>query len=204
MGWFERLLARRKRYRARDFAARERFRDDYRAIARHLLEALEFGSAYDVGCANGFLVEELARAGREAAGIELSPAVKELLPAELAARVAIGDFAEASGRWDLVCCVEVAEHLPPERSEELVATLAGLARRWIYFSAAPPGQGGRGHINCRPHAEWLGWFGEQGWREDVERTARLRAFLATRPSVPWLRVNSLLLAPAGTPPDEAP
>ncbi len=192
-GWLRR--ERPKPYREQDFRRRLRYRDDYLALAGHLVDLLDFESAYDVGCANAFLLEGFDAAGKRIAGIEASPAVRGVLPAQLAERVVIGDFVAATGSWDLVCCVEVAEHIEPSRSRELVATICALASRWIYFTAAPPGQAGRGHINCRPHAEWLDWLDQAGWRCDRERTDRLRQRLAALTLTPWLRQNSFVLSP---------
>jgi hypothetical protein len=111
----------------------------------------------------------------------------------------VGDFAEVPQHFprpfDLVCCVEVAEHIDPARSRELVTVVTNAARRWIYFTAAPPGQSGRGHINCRPHEEWLGWFEEEGWRTAGEETEALRAALEHLTRAHWLQGNSFLLAP---------
>lgn len=196
MSWLARLRAQPKPYRQKDFLGREKFRQDYRLVASALLRHLDFVTAFDVGCANGFLLAEFQGAGKRCAGIELSPSVREVLPEALQPLVEVGDFATAQGEWDLVCCVEVAEHLPPARSTELVTTLARLGRRWIYFTAAPPGQTGRGHINCRPHDEWLAWFEELGWRRHSELTDGLREHLKDLESAPWLRPNSLILTPA--------
>lgn len=185
-----------KPYREEDFRRRLRFRDDYLALAGYLLELLDFRSVYDVGCANGFLLEGFQVAGKEIAGIEASEAVRALLPDRLAEHIAIGDFSAAEGVWELVCCVEVAEHIEPTRSRDLVATLARLATRWIYFTAAPPGQTGRGHINCRPHDEWLGWLDEAGWKHDPDLTGALREKLSSLVHTPWLRDNSYVLGPS--------
>src|SRR5438128_887099 len=121
-------------------------------VAASLLRHLDFQTVFDVGCANGFLLSAFSRAGKTIAGIELSPEVVAVLPPELRQVVAIGDFSAAQGSYELVSCVEVAEHIPAKRSEDLVATVTRLATRGIYFTAAPPGQKGHGHINCRPHA----------------------------------------------------
>jgi SAM-dependent methyltransferase len=180
-------------FRRKDFAAREVFAADYQLVARSLISLVDFSTNLDVGCANGFLIRELQRHGKEVQGLELSPAILEILPPELLDKVRIGDFSAATGTWDLVSCIEVAEHIPPERSVELVDTLTARARRWIYFTAAPPGQKGKGHINCRPHAEWAAWFRERGWVVDEERTSRLRRDLEALTKAHWLRGNSLLL-----------
>jgi SAM-dependent methyltransferase len=191
-------LGRPSPFAARHFRKREALRQDYALLADALLDLLRFDSVLDVGCANGFLLERFAAAGKEIAGIELSPEVAEVLPSEVAPAVVVGDFGEVPQRFpssfDLVCCVEVAEHINPARSSELVTVVTNAARRWIYFTAAPPGQSGRGHINCRAHEEWLGWFGEEGWRVGREETETLRAALAQLTRATWLRGNSFILA----------
>lgn len=192
VNWFNRPAP----YHERHFRRRECLRPDYRQVARALVDQIDFASAVDVGCANAFLLEEFARDGKEIAGVELSPEVRPFLAPEVADHVLIGDFAELAGSWDLTCCVEVAEHIPRHRSHELVETLVRITDRWIYFTAAPPGQPGRGHINCRPHAEWLEMFAQAGWSADEERTARLRDSFASLETAVWLQGNSFLFTNA--------
>lgn len=175
---------------------REEFRADYEVLAHSLLSRLDFETVMDVGCANGFLLSAFLAQGKEVSGVELSPHVHEVLPRELIDRVRIADFSEIEGRWDLVCCVEVAEHIPPQRSEDLVRSVSSGATRWIYFTAAPPGQSGHGHINCRPHEEWLGWFGGSGWVANDALTAGLREDLERVSRAHWLGKNSFILEPA--------
>lgn len=184
------------RYRAKDFHRRETMRPDYMIVARGLLRRLDFDSVADVGCANGFLLEAFLDAGKRIAGIELSPAVAEVLRSDVRPFVSIGDFSEIRGRHDLVCCVEVAEHIPPARSEDLIESLTSLACDWIYFTAALPGQGGHGHINCRPHEEWLEMFEARGWEESTELTEGLREDLGAIERATWLIDNSFILRPA--------
>jgi SAM-dependent methyltransferase len=56
-------------------------------------------------------------------------------------------------RADLAICVEVAEHLPPERAESFVRELAEISDI-VLFAAAIPYQGGTGH--CNEH--WLEYW----------------------------------------------
>lgn len=194
-------LGRPKPYGRRHFRRREVLRDDYGLLAQALLRHLDFASALDVGCGNAFLLEAFLAAGKEVGGVEASPAIRSVVGPELAEAVQIGDFREAttvtradgSRRWDLVCCVEVAEHIEPSRSEELVETVTTAAGRWIYFTAAPPGQTGHGHINCRPHSEWLAWFGERGWVPAPPAGEAVRRALGRARRAVWLRGNSFVL-----------
>ena len=192
-GEFRRLLRLPQPYRRADFEARERLRPAYTVVADALLEQLEFETVVDVGCGNGFLLNEFDRAGKKVEGIERSRHVMAVLPRGLQDAVRIADFSEVSGRFDLVCCVEVAEHIPAGRSEELIGSLVGVASDWIYFTAAPPGQSGHGHINCRPISDWLEMFERRGWIQDVEATLRFRQKLMSLEQANWLIHNSVLL-----------
>src|SRR5687768_2487400 len=51
-----------------------------------------------------------------------------------------------SRKFDLVVCLEVAEHLPRSRADSLVDDLAALGST-VLFSAAIPFQGGTHHVN---------------------------------------------------------
>lgn len=181
-------------FRAEQFADQRRFDGDYETVAESLLELLDFESAIDLGCANGLLLGRFLKAGKMVRGFELSPEVTEFLPEELSSHVRVGDFSAAEGSFDLACCVEVAEHLVPKRSEELVDKLTAVATRWIYFTAAPPGQGGHGHINCRPMTDWLRWFEARGWELDEKKTSELRTRIADLDQATWLPGNSVVLA----------
>jgi SAM-dependent methyltransferase len=59
------------------------------------------------------------------------------------------------GPYDLVLCMEVAEHLPQSRAASFISELASLGPV-ILFSAAIPCQGGDGHIN----EQWPGYWAE--------------------------------------------
>ncbi|MBF0246622.1 MAG: methyltransferase domain-containing protein [Alphaproteobacteria bacterium] len=67
-----------------------------------------------------------------------------------------------SGSFDIAQSVEVAEHLPQASARILVAGLCERAPV-VLFSAAPPGQGGRGHVNEQPYEYWRDLFAEQGF-----------------------------------------
>jgi hypothetical protein len=141
------------------------------------------------------LIHPLYNAGFTVRGIEQSKAIAEFLPSELAPHVKIGDFHEAEERCDLVTCIEVAEHIEPARSKELVNKLCDLAAHYIYFTAAQPGQPGHGHINCRPHHHWIGWFKRREWHVDATRTRKLRLDLQTVEHTDWLSENSFVFVP---------
>ena len=59
------------------------------------------------------------------------------------------------GKFDLVICMEVAEHLPEGNAEALVEFLCKHSNM-VLFSAVIPYQGGTGHIN----EQWQSWWGK--------------------------------------------
>ena len=60
-------------------------------------------------------------------------------------------------KFDLVVCLEVAEHLPVSSADILIQTLVSHSNV-ILFSAAIPGQGGQNHINEQWPEYWANFF----------------------------------------------
>lgn len=93
------------------------------------------------------------------------------------------------GEWfDLVQCLEVAEHLSPAAGPKLIASLARHGDA-VLFSAAPPGQGGEFHINEREPEYWRSLFVEQGYQM-YDSVRRLVAGI--RSIDPWYRYNTFV------------
>jgi hypothetical protein len=55
--------------------------------------------------------------------------------------------------FDLVLSLETGEHLPPSAADVYVDSLVRHSRT-VVFSAAVPGQAGKGHIHLQPHEYW--------------------------------------------------
>lgn len=66
------------------------------------------------------------------------------------------------GKFDLAISLEVAEHLPPERAETFVRDLCAMSDH-VLFSAAIPGQGGKGHVNEQWQSYWRRLFKSNGY-----------------------------------------
>ena len=90
--------------------------------------------------------------------------------------------------YDLVVCLEVGEHLPPERAEGFVEDLTRLGPV-VLFSAAVPGQGGVAHVHERWPDYWAGLFKERGYRA----VDCLRRRLWDNPRVRWWYAQNMLL-----------
>ena len=180
-------------FAAANFAAREAFRPAYDRVAEVLCATLDFASAIDVGCGQGFLVDALLAHGIDVQGIEVAADAVAYASPQAAERIAIGNaiWANLSRPFDLVCCVEVAEHIEPQHSAALVAKLCTFGDQ-VYFTAASPYQPGHGHINCRPMTDWMYFFSQNGFVLDLERTIDIRARLGVLPAAPWISMNTML------------
>lgn len=91
-------------------------------------------------------------------------------------------------KYDLVVSLEVAEHIPEERSDIFIDNLT-LSGDIILFSAATPGQGGENHQNEQPHEYWHEKFKQRGYKYlDI-----IRPLLKDKKEVPfWYRNNIFL------------
>jgi SAM-dependent methyltransferase len=77
--------------------------------------------------------------------------------------VNLANFDGNFGTFDLVVCIEVAEHLDADRAAGFVQLLCKHSRA-VLFSAAPPGQGGTHHVNEQPLSYWVKHFAKCGYR----------------------------------------
>lgn len=77
--------------------------------------------------------------------------------------VNLANFDGNLGTFDLVACIEVAEHLDADRATGFVQLLCKHSPA-VLFSAAPPGQGGTHHVNEQPLSYWVEHFAKCGYR----------------------------------------
>lgn len=82
------------------------------------------------------------------------------------------------GSYDLVVCLEVAEHIPVQFADVLIDSLCYHANT-VVFSAATPGQGGHGHVNEQPFEYWAAKFSARGFVPDISVRDRLPPLLPT-------------------------
>jgi 2-polyprenyl-3-methyl-5-hydroxy-6-metoxy-1,4-benzoquinol methylase len=122
-------------------------------------------SVLDVGCGTGtWLSASLDEGASEVLGIDggmLSPQ-QLYIPASQVRHADLNQPLKLGRLFDLVLCLETAEHLEPENAATIVETLTGHGDR-ILFSAAAPGQQGMHHVNCRWPVYWQQLFNDLGF-----------------------------------------
>jgi hypothetical protein len=99
---------------------------------------------------------------------------------------------ELCDRFDLITCIEVAEHLPGSAADTLCNTIARHMHEGsrLIFSAAPPGQSGEYHQNLQPPSYWRSKLYECGISY-LENETRLLSHLWSWTTGPmmWLGAN---------------
>lgn len=146
-------------------------------------------SVIDVGCAVGDLVATFSKMGLDSWGLEgATTALPHLMVPQ--SRVVVHDLRLPiipPKTFDLVVCFEVAEHIEEEFAEQFVANLQALARHWLVVSAAPPGQGGTYHVNCRPEEYWHDLFEKAGFVRRDDLRDKFKQSLAPFKSKPGIK-----------------
>lgn len=171
------------------------WRAEYERIADTLDQIVEFRSTLDLGCGNGFLIARLADKGKFVVGVDGSKHAAASAPEHVADRIQVMDLTRplSIGRFDLVICSEVAEHLEERFATPLVETICANAAQSIFFTAATPGQGGHHHVNEQPHEYWIDKFEQQEFVLDAVATNRLRSELAATLHAVWWFTNNALI-----------
>jgi SAM-dependent methyltransferase len=135
-------------------------------IAPLLCRTLPIKSILDVGCAVGTWLHAWQQSGiADVHGVDGGYVDRSQLQvppdcftsADLSQEIVLGR------KFDLVQCLEVAEHIDADHAEILIDTIVRHAAGNILFSAAPPGQGGENHINEKPYEYWRELFRRRGY-----------------------------------------
>ena len=115
--------------------------DQHWALDEQGRTPLQGRSALDVGCGAGLLAEPLARLGATVTGIDATPEVIAVAREHAAAMgLAIdyraGDVQQLDGRFDLITCMEVIEHVA-DPAAFVLALAARLAPGGLLIMSTP-------------------------------------------------------------------
>lgn len=164
-----------------------------RVIVPLVIKMVNPASVLDVGCGAGAWLSEWINHGvADAMGLD-GDYVK---PGELLidqAKFVPTDLRQpfsAGRKFDIVQCLEVAEHLETRYTEQFMDSLTSHGDV-ILFSAAIPGQGGTHHVN----EQWPSYWIEKFARRDFTPYDVIRPVIWSDPRInTWYRQNILLFA----------
>jgi glycosyltransferase involved in cell wall biosynthesis/2-polyprenyl-3-methyl-5-hydroxy-6-metoxy-1,4-benzoquinol methylase len=147
----------------------------FESVASEISTRIGPSRVLDAGCAQGLLVEALYKLGIDAYGFDISAwAISQVLP-EIRDRCRIGSITdELPGRYDLITCIEVLEHLPRSVASSAVANLCRhtdavlFSSTWEHFEDAT-------HLNVESQSYWSGLFAGEGFYRDFSVDATFLA-----------------------------
>ncbi len=122
-------------------------------------------SVIDIGCGIGAWLSIWEKRGlKEIMGVDgLHVDKKQLrIKAENFTQFNLEEGFKSNKKYELVTCLEVAEHLPEKSAGVLIKSLCMLGDV-ILFSAAIPGQEGTLHINEQYPEYWINLFNKNGY-----------------------------------------
>lgn len=142
-------------------------------IAKSIISEYDPKLVIDVGCGTGALLAALRDLGCEVFGLEYSRAAIAFCRER---QINVREFDlekdnfNENHKFDVAVSTEVAEHLPERTADRYIKLLSSLADV-VVFTAAPPGQPGKDHVNLQPKSYWISKFNRHGFThlEDVSR-----------------------------------
>ena len=177
--------------------ARVRYHVPIEKITRWLLKEYgPFASSLDLGAGDGWYSKVLATTGTDAYAVDFHKWELTNMPTKEVTCIThdLNHPLDLKRTFELVLCIEVAEHLPESAADVLCDTVAGHSSGLVVFTAAPPGQGGDGHINCQPKEYWDGRLKDRGLvylpSESKHVSEGWKAILGTK--MWWLYTNVML------------
>ena len=142
------------------------WRKHFLTLARTLADRYRPKTVLDVGCAKGFLVENLRDLGVEASGVDVSPYAISQIREDIRpfCRVAAGTES-IDGTFDLITCIEVAEHMPEAEAKAMIKEICRHTDQ-VIFSSSPDDTEEPTHINLHPPEYWIELFQQEGFFPD--------------------------------------
>lgn len=146
--------------------------------SKRLAMALAFGlpkkqPVIDFGCGQGFYIAELAKRNFEVYGLEGTPDIekisfyKPILQADISHPIELIEYGS-------VICLEVIEHIPKEKEQQVLENLHNHCNGKLMISWAVKGQGGHGHVNEQDAGYVIPTIEKMGYTYNRIQTDQLR------------------------------
>ena len=148
----------------------------------------------DLGCGPGMHVRVMDSLGVESLGVELDERAHGPL-------IMNESILELNGKYtaDLVMSLEVGEHLDASDADEFVRNVSASIDPGgtLVWTAAHPGQGGVGHVNCQPKEYWIEKFTAHGLVRDEHLEKTIREEMLQGYHMGWFIMNLIVFRKPG-------
>lgn len=157
-------------------------------LATWIKENINPKKVVDIGCGPGTYVYSLIDNDVNAYGYDIDDRVegKDYLKKL--------SLFEVNDKSDVVICLEVAEHIETSLSDSIVDSIIRNVNDdgMIIWTAAIPGQGGVGHINCQTKEYWEEKFISRGFYRDFVIENNLLEYIRSGPYMGWFLQNLIV------------
>lgn len=180
-GWYE--------LREINYAQIEREEGPFaKRLATWIADTLQPQTALDIGCGPGIYVSAMREHGIAATGIDIDSRVKDKPHLRCESLFDIQDSSE------VVICLEVAEHIDEKYANSVAASIAQSVKKdgVLIWSAAQPGQGGTGHINCQSKDYWLERLSSYGLKRNKILEGQLIDYILSGYHMGWFPRNAMV------------
>lgn len=172
-------------------------------IIPFILDFYKPKNVLDVGCGLGTWSYVFKQKGINVVGLDWDGVNRDLLVLEENEFIPtdLEKGFQLQEKFDLIICLEVAEHLSEDSSDVFIKSLVNHSDV-ILFSAAIPNQGGDHHVNEQPFQYWINKFSlysfdfydcfrDKFWQNDkVEWWYRQNMFLVSKQNFDFTKVKN--------------
>jgi SAM-dependent methyltransferase len=143
-------------------------RDFFTQVASRVVALTNARSVLDIGCGDGMLVQAFAGLGVDVRGIDTSAQAIASAHPDVRDRLSVGSATQPiEGRYDLITCIEVVEHLDARDAETALDQMCA-ATDVILFASTPGRFDDPTRVNVRPTAEWVAGFSDRGFFRRID------------------------------------
>lgn len=157
-------------------------------LAEWIKKKLKPSSVLDLGCGPGTYVNALTDIGVSTIGYDTDPRVKGK------ENLLCKSLFDVEHSAPVVLCLETAEHIFEGHNDEIVQSMSDALDPGgvLIWTAAKPGQGGVGHINCQDKEYWAEKLSSVGLIRDKKMEKRLLTYISQGYHMGWFLQNLLI------------
>jgi 2-polyprenyl-3-methyl-5-hydroxy-6-metoxy-1,4-benzoquinol methylase len=157
-------------------------------LVPYLVDTFKPDTVLDLGCGPGTYVNVFNDLGVDCIGYDTDVRV-EGMP-----NIYCKSLHEAEEKADLVLCMEVAEHIDSSQNESIVQVMHDTLNPGgvLIWTAAKPGQGGVGHINCQEKTYWEKLLNATGLVRDTVEEQKTIEYIRNGYHMGWFLQNLMI------------
>jgi len=142
----------------------------------------------DIGCGPGTYVNCFQDLGVNAIGYDSDTRVNG------SPNLICQSLFDVKDTGDVVLCMEVAEHIDSSSNQQIVEAMTSFLEPGgiLIWTAASPGQGGVGHINCQTKNYWDNLFSSTGLTREFNIENTLLEYIKNGYHMGWFTQNLLI------------